>query len=97
MKKRDAEHLHYSMIIEWSDEDAIYIVTVPELLGCVTHGLTYEEAVRQGKEAIEGWVESARADGDPVPKPRTFTHWSPLAERVDADAAQNPTIESRPA
>jgi len=36
---------HYSMVIEWSDEDQVYIVTVPELPGCRTHGATYEEAV----------------------------------------------------
>jgi predicted RNase H-like HicB family nuclease len=38
---------HYSMIIQWSDRDNTYIVTVPELPGCKTHGDTYEEAARQ--------------------------------------------------
>lgn len=28
------EELHYSMIIEWSDEYNTYIVTIPELPGC---------------------------------------------------------------
>ncbi len=37
--------LHYSMLIQWSDEDEAYIVTVPELPGCKTHGSTHEEAV----------------------------------------------------
>lgn len=72
MKKLNAEHQRYSMIIEWSNEDDAYIVTVPELPGCITHGATYEEAVQQGKEAIEGWIESASADGDPIPQPRVF-------------------------
>ena len=39
---------HYSMNIQWSDEDQAYIVTVPELPGCKTHGATYEEAVKPG-------------------------------------------------
>lgn len=61
---------HYSMIIQWSDEDQIYIVTVPELPGCRTHGSTYEEAVKQGQDAIESWIMAALADNDPIPAPR---------------------------
>ncbi len=38
---------HYTMVIQWSEEDNAYIVTVPELPGCITHGDTYEEAVKQ--------------------------------------------------
>ena len=63
---------HYSMIIEWSEEDQAYIVTVPELPGCQTHGTTYEEAVRQGQDAIDSWIEARRASGRPIPAPRVF-------------------------
>ena len=63
---------HYSMIIEWSDEDQAYIVTVPELPGCRTHGETYEEAVRQGQDAIESWIMVAQADNEPIPSPRRY-------------------------
>ncbi|HEY0071386.1 MAG TPA: type II toxin-antitoxin system HicB family antitoxin [Chloroflexia bacterium] len=63
-------YARYSMIIEWSDEDDAYIVTVPELPGCVTHGNTYEEAVRQGQDAIESWIDVAHELGRPVPAPR---------------------------
>jgi predicted RNase H-like HicB family nuclease len=63
---------HYSMIIQWSDEDQAYIVTVPELPGCRTHGDTYEEAVKQGQDAIESWIMAALADNDPVPPPRSY-------------------------
>ncbi len=62
---------HYSMIIEWDPDDKIYVVTVPELDGCMTHGHTYEEAVRQGQDAIESWIMAAVADGDPVPPSKT--------------------------
>ena len=60
----------YSMNIQWSNEDQAYIVTVPELPGCRTHGDTYEEAVKQGQDAIESWIMAALADNDPVPAPR---------------------------
>jgi predicted RNase H-like HicB family nuclease len=60
---------HYSMIIQWSDEDQAYLVTVPELPGCMTHGNSYEEAVKQGQDAIEGWIQVAQELGRPVPPP----------------------------
>jgi predicted RNase H-like HicB family nuclease len=40
--------VHYSMIIQWDSRDNIFVVRVPELPGCVMHGETYEEAVKQG-------------------------------------------------
>ncbi len=36
---------HYSMIIQWDERDNIYVVNVPELPGCMTHGKAYEEAL----------------------------------------------------
>ena len=45
-------HLHYSMLIEWSEEDQAYLVTLPEWADRVimpaTHGSTYGEAVQHG-------------------------------------------------
>ena len=35
-----------------------------------THGKTYEEAVRQGRDAIASWIDDARASGDPIPPPK---------------------------
>ncbi len=58
------------MYIQWSDEDNAYIVTVPELPGCRTHGKTYEEAVRQGQDAIATWIDGSRDLGLPIPEPR---------------------------
>ncbi len=66
------QYNRYSMLIQWSDEDGAYIVTVPELPGCVTHGATYEEALAHGREAVESWIEANRAWGRPIPAPRTF-------------------------
>lgn len=63
---------HYSMIIQWDPRDDIYVVSVPELPGCKTHGKTYEEAVRQGQDAIESWIMVALADNDSIPPPRTL-------------------------
>ena len=63
---------HYSMEIQWSVLDNTYIVTVPELPGCKTHGDTYLEAVKHGKEAIESWIDASLEEGDPIPPPRVL-------------------------
>lgn len=65
-----SEPTRYAMIIEWEPEGAVFVVTVPELPGCRTHGETYEEAVRQGQEAIEGWIDAMRFWGRPIPPAR---------------------------
>ena len=61
---------HYSMNIQWDEDDQIFVVTVPELPGCRTHGATYEEAVQQGQDAIASWLKVARELGRPIPTPQ---------------------------
>ena len=68
----EMNEFHYSMIIQWSDEDNKFIVTIPEFVGAVTHGGTYEEAVKNGKEVIELCIKTEQALGDPLPQPRTY-------------------------
>ena len=50
-------------------------MTLPEwadrVLGPVTHGETYEEAVRNGRDALEALIASARKHSEPLPQPRT--------------------------
>ena len=62
----------YSMVIEWGHDDGAFIVSVPELPGCRTHGFTYEDAVRQGQDAIDSWLDAQRSAGRPVPPPRVY-------------------------
>jgi predicted RNase H-like HicB family nuclease len=70
---------HYSMTLEWDPQDQIYVVTVPELPGCQTHGRSLEEAVRQGQDAIATWVVGMRYWGRPIPEPRHFAMEEPDA------------------
>lgn len=64
------QNTHYSMNIQWDEDDQIFVVTVPELPGCRTHGTTYKEAVEQGQDAIASWVEVARELGRPIQAPQ---------------------------
>ncbi|MGG6265103.1 type II toxin-antitoxin system HicB family antitoxin [Leptolyngbya sp. AN03gr2] len=63
----------YSILIQWSDEDQCYIVSLPEWgKYCHTHGETYEEALQNAQEVLELLVESAIAEGEPLPEPQIF-------------------------
>ncbi len=44
------------VIIE-QDEGGYYVAEVPALPGCLSQGKTFEEAISNIKEAIEGWLE----------------------------------------
>ncbi len=51
---------HYSLMIEWDPDDRIYVVTIPELPGCMTHGASYEEAIVEARDAIASGLDVAR-------------------------------------
>lgn len=44
------------VIIE-QDEKGYYVAEVPALPGCLSQGMTENEAIANIKEAIEGWLE----------------------------------------
>ncbi|RJQ23228.1 MAG: type II toxin-antitoxin system HicB family antitoxin [Nitrospiraceae bacterium] len=44
------------VIIE-QDEAGYYVAEVPALPGCLSQGKTYNEAIANIKDAIEGWLE----------------------------------------
>lgn len=55
-------------------EDGRYSVTVPALPGCTSQGETREEALVTTGEAIELYLESLEAHGDPLPGPIEIEH-----------------------
>jgi predicted RNase H-like HicB family nuclease len=62
----------YEIIINWSQEDQLFIAEVPELLGCIAHGKTQEEAIFNIKEAMELWIGTAKEFGDFIPQPKSL-------------------------
>jgi predicted RNase H-like HicB family nuclease len=67
---------HYSLVIEWSDEDQTYVVLLPEWADRyampVASGKTYEEAAARGRNALENYIHFAQEDSIPLPPPRTY-------------------------
>jgi predicted RNase H-like HicB family nuclease len=72
----DDERPHYSMVIEWDPRDSIYVVSFPEWaaadVSAHIHGATYEEAAAKGRDLLEFLIQSAQAEGESLPIPRTF-------------------------
>jgi predicted RNase H-like HicB family nuclease len=60
----------YEIILYWSNEDGVFVAEVPELPGCMAHGNTHEDALRNVKEAIQLWIDTAKEHGDPIPEPK---------------------------
>ena len=51
----------YEIIIFWSDEDQAFVADVPELPGCMAHGATHDEVLREYPDLEREDVEQALA------------------------------------
>ncbi len=58
--------MKYRVIIE-QDEDNVFVAEVPALPGCISQGNTRSEAMKNILEAIEAYLESLKAHGEPIP------------------------------
>jgi predicted RNase H-like HicB family nuclease len=54
------------------DEGTSYGVSFPDVPGCIAAGDTFEEAVANAAEALAGHFTLMKADGEPIPQPRSF-------------------------
>ena len=66
----------YSLLIQWSEEDRLYLVTLPEFAKLAmqpcTYGKTYEEAIANAQEAIASYFEYCLEVGLVPPSPKTI-------------------------
>ncbi|RLF27224.1 MAG: hypothetical protein DRN05_05970 [Thermoplasmata archaeon] len=62
--------MKYRVLIE-QDEDGVFVAEVPVLPGCISQGKTRAEAMENIREAIEVYLESLKAHGEPIPPPIT--------------------------
>ncbi len=65
--------MKYSILIQWSEEDQVYIALLPEWgKYAQTHGETYEEALKNAQEVLEDLVYGYEKIGRPLPESRTL-------------------------
>ncbi|CUU03668.1 MAG: type II toxin-antitoxin system HicB family antitoxin [Fimbriimonadales bacterium] len=58
---------HYFTVILEREEEGGYHAFCPALKGCHSQGETLEEALANIREAIEAYLESLQARGEPLP------------------------------
>lgn len=64
------EHAYPFTIRPLTDEEGGgFLIEFPDLPGCISDGETVEEAITMGKDAVECWIETAKAHGHPIPSP----------------------------
>jgi len=64
--------MQYSVLIQYDPTDNIYVASVPELEGCVAHGYTREEAIREIQAAIQIYLEAAKEMEETIPAPMAY-------------------------
>lgn len=61
--------LPYKMEIVEDTIDGGYVISFPELRGCISYGDTIEEAIQMGNDAKLAWFEASLKEGYPIPEP----------------------------
>lgn len=77
MKKfDDYMKLNYRMEIVEDKGEGGFVVSYPELPGCITCGETIESAVANALDAKKSWLEAALEDGATIPVPDSLDDYS---------------------
>jgi len=57
-------------IILFRGEDGYWVAECPSLPGCISQGKTREEAIKNIREAIQGYIAALEEDGLKIPEER---------------------------
>ncbi|MCL2405667.1 MAG: type II toxin-antitoxin system HicB family antitoxin [Defluviitaleaceae bacterium] len=60
----------YSVSICFSKSDNCYVASIPELKGCMAHGDTYIEAIKEIQDAMDLHIEMILELGHELPQPK---------------------------
>jgi predicted RNase H-like HicB family nuclease len=80
----------FTLVLEPDEDEGGYTVTVPALPGCVTQGDSLDEALTMAKDAIEGYLASLEAHGEPIPV-------DPLGEALECETLSRRFVEQEDA
>jgi predicted RNase H-like HicB family nuclease len=79
----------YSFHCVWSDEDEAFILCVPELPGCKADGATVVEALAALEVVVDQWLQVAKEQGRPIPKPLSTTDYEATAKKFREELAEH--------
>ncbi len=60
----------YEVIIYWNAPDKVFVAEMPELKGCIAHGETQDEALKEINVLAAEWLAIAKEKGWNIPEPR---------------------------
>lgn len=72
----DYLRLPYRMEIVEDQLEGGYVVSYPDLPGCITCGETIEKAIANAKEAKVAWIEAAIEEGIEIYEPDSLENYS---------------------
>ena len=73
------------------DEGGGYLVTIPDLPGCIADGETIDAAVAQARDAFEAWATAEREDRGGLPVPKTWS--GQFVQRIPQRSEMRPDID----
>ena len=68
--------LPYRLEIVEDQEEGGYVVSYPDLPGCITCGDTIEDAMNNAKDAKKAWIEAALEEGIEINEPDSIEDYS---------------------
>ena len=68
--------MSYRMEIVEDKDEGGFVVTYPDLPGCITCGKTLESAVANATDAKKAWIEAALEEGIEIQEPDSLENYS---------------------
>lgn len=72
----DYLEMSYRMEIVEDREEGGFVVSFPDLPGCITCGETLESAIANATDAKKTWIEAALEEGVEIPEPNSLQDYS---------------------
>ena len=66
----------YKMEVQMDIEEGGFVVSFPDLPGCITCGNTIEQAYANAEDAKKCWIEAALEDGTEIPESASTKKYS---------------------
>ncbi len=60
----------YEIIIYWNELDKVFVAEMPQLNGCIAHGDTQDEALKEINVVAEEWLAMAKENNWQIPEPK---------------------------
>jgi len=85
----------YLKVVEWSEEDGVYIGSAPPIIGQCCHGAAEAAVMRQLTVVVEEWVAIFLLDGKSLPAPSAGkTYSGKFVVRVSPEIHQSAALKA---